>query len=111
MTTVSRSGRTALDTLSAQDKALLPPLPYGKASPAYRAQWIATISKVMEHEGMKCGVPVERADARRDRRAPGPGEFRRGTRVAVSEGLEGVARVVTRGAPYLGDGVPVEVVP
>ena len=60
---VSRQGRASLDALSAEARALLAPLPYGQASPVYRNQWIATISAVMEQEGMKCGVPVERADA------------------------------------------------
>ncbi|HKJ91514.1 MAG TPA: ChaN family lipoprotein, partial [Longimicrobiales bacterium] len=60
---VARHGREALDSLSAQALAYLPPLPYGKASPAYRDQWIATISEVMKQEGMKCGVPVAHADA------------------------------------------------
>lgn len=60
---VTRNGRAALDTVSAQDRQYLAPLPYGKASPAYRNQWIATISEVMKQEGMKCGVPVEDAQA------------------------------------------------
>lgn len=60
---VTRQGRTALDSLGPEARALLAPLPYGKASAAYREQWIATISAVMEQEGMKCGVPVEHADA------------------------------------------------
>lgn len=63
ITLVTRNGRAVLDTLSAQDREYLAPLPYGKASPAYRDKWIATISEVMEQEGMKCGVPVEHADA------------------------------------------------
>lgn len=60
---VTRNGRAALDSLPAQDRQYLAPLPYGKASPAYRDQWIATISEVMKQEGMKCGVPVEDAEA------------------------------------------------
>jgi uncharacterized iron-regulated protein len=63
VTLVSRQGREALTGLSAEALALLPPLPYGKASAAYRGQWIAMISKVMEQEGMKCGVPAPNADA------------------------------------------------
>lgn len=63
VTLVSRNGRAALDTLNERDRAYLAPLPYGKASPAYRDQWIATIAEVMEREGKKCGVSVEHADA------------------------------------------------
>jgi uncharacterized iron-regulated protein len=60
---VSRQGRQALDRLGPKALPLLPPLPFGTASPAYRDQWIATISKVMELEGMRCGVPVEHGAA------------------------------------------------
>jgi uncharacterized iron-regulated protein len=60
---VSRQGRTALDRLGPEARALVAPLPYGAASPAYRDQWIATISKVMEQEGTRCGVAVEHAAA------------------------------------------------
>lgn len=60
---VSRQGRAALDRLGPEARALLAPLPYGTASAAYRDQWIATISKVMQQEGMRCGVPVEHAAA------------------------------------------------
>lgn len=56
---VTIRGRPPLDSLSDRAKALLPPLPYGQASVAYRNKWIATISEVMEQEGKKCGVPVE----------------------------------------------------
>ena len=56
---VTRLGRESLDVLSAEAKESLPPLPYGKASDAYRKQWIEVISEVMEEEGMKCGIPVE----------------------------------------------------
>ena len=56
---VTRLGRESLDVLSAEAKASLPPLPYGKASDEYRKQWIEVISEVMEEEGMKCGIPVE----------------------------------------------------
>lgn len=63
VTLVTRNGRASLNDLSAQALAFLPPLPYGKASPAYRSQWISMIAKVMEQEGMKCGVPVPDADA------------------------------------------------
>jgi len=63
VTLVTRRGRDALNLLSQEAIALLPPLPYGKASPTYRDQWIATISEVMEQEGMKCGVPVAHAAA------------------------------------------------
>ena len=63
ITMVTRTGRTSLDTLDQQARQYLAPLPYAKASPAYRDKWIATISEVMQQEGMKCGVPVEHADA------------------------------------------------
>lgn len=60
---VTRQGRASLDSLGEAARAFLPPLPYGKASTLYRDRWIATISEVMEQEGMKCGVPVEHAAA------------------------------------------------
>lgn len=63
VTKVTREGRASLDALSEQAKALLPPLPYPTASTTYRDQWIEVISAVMEQEGTKCGVPVERAPA------------------------------------------------
>ncbi len=63
VTLVARRGREALTELSPAALAYLPPLPYGQASQAYRDQWIATISEVMEQEGMKCGVPVAHASA------------------------------------------------
>ncbi len=63
VTMVARHGRESLDQLSPQALSYLPPLPYGKASKAYRDQWIATILAVMEQEGMKCGVPVAHAAA------------------------------------------------
>lgn len=63
VTKVTREGRASLSELSDQAKAFLPPLPYGQPSPAYRDQWIAVISAVMEQEGTRCGVPVERAPA------------------------------------------------
>jgi uncharacterized iron-regulated protein len=63
VTMVSLHGRASLDALSPQALTLLPPLPYGKASPAYRDQWIATIADVMEQEGKKCGVPVAHPEA------------------------------------------------
>lgn len=62
---VSRRGREALDELDVRALELLPPLPFGRASAAYRAQWIATMSEVMELEGMRCGVPVAHAPAPR----------------------------------------------
>lgn len=60
---VTREGREALDRLGTEARQHLPPLPYGSASPRYRDQWIATMSGVMEQEGMKCGVPVPHAAA------------------------------------------------
>ncbi len=63
VTMVARQGRDALRELSEQARSYLPPLPYGQASDAYKRQWIATISEVMEQEGMKCGVPVAHPQA------------------------------------------------
>ncbi len=63
VTMVARHGRDALGQLGPEARGYLPPLPYGTASPAYRDQWIATISEVMQQEGMKCGVPVAHAAA------------------------------------------------
>ena len=63
VTMVARRGRAALDELGEQARTLLPPLPYPAASTSYRDQWIATISRVMEMEGMKCGMPVAHAAA------------------------------------------------
>lgn len=63
VTMVTREGRASLDRLGEQARTLLPPLPYGKASPAYRDQWIAVMSNVLQQEGMKCGVPTEKAAA------------------------------------------------
>ncbi len=62
-TRVTMHGREALNDLSPWAKEILPPLPYGKASEAYRKQWIEVISEVMEEEGMKCGIPVEQLAA------------------------------------------------
>ncbi|MGK7313617.1 MAG: ChaN family lipoprotein [Candidatus Longimicrobiales bacterium M2_2A_002] len=58
VTMVTRGGREALDALSPEALAYLPPLPYGRPSAEYRDQWIETIARVMEQEGTKCGVPV-----------------------------------------------------
>jgi uncharacterized iron-regulated protein len=58
-TRVTLHGRDALADLSPEAKAFLAPLPYGEASEAYRNQWIAVISEVMEQEGKRCGIPVE----------------------------------------------------
>ena len=63
VTMVSRAGRDALNGLSAPALSFLPPLPYGKASPEYRGQWIAMMAEVMEQEGMKCGMPSPNAAA------------------------------------------------
>ncbi len=55
---VSARGRESLEALGPQARAVLPPLPYGQPSPAYRDQWIGIISAVMQQEGMKCGRPI-----------------------------------------------------
>jgi uncharacterized iron-regulated protein len=60
---VSRQGRDSLNKLSKDARAYIAPLPYGKASAAYRSQWIAMMGEVMEQEGKKCGVPVPNAPA------------------------------------------------
>jgi len=60
---VTQQGRAALHDLPPAALELLPPLPYGQPSPAYRDQWIAVISEVMAGEAMKCGVPVEQPPA------------------------------------------------
>ncbi|MEX0893096.1 MAG: ChaN family lipoprotein [Gemmatimonadota bacterium] len=60
---VTQQGRAALHELPPAALELLPPLPYGQPSPAYRDQWIAVISAVMAGETMKCGVPVEQPPA------------------------------------------------
>jgi hypothetical protein len=60
---VTREGRESLLDLPEHAFQFLPPLPYGKASDAYRNQWIQVISEVMEEEGRKCGIPVEQLAA------------------------------------------------
>lgn len=76
-----------------------------------RAMRTVPIEAVLEADGEHATVYTVAADGRTARRVPVRVGAIRGSRVAVSEGLDGVARVVTRGAAYLGDGVPVEVVP
>lgn len=58
VTRVGMHGRESLDDLSAEARRSLAPLPYGQPSDAYRRQWIQTIMKVQEEEGMKCGLPI-----------------------------------------------------
>ncbi len=53
-----RLGRASLDDLSAEARATLAPLPYGKASRSYLDQWVYAITEVMEEELTKCGVPI-----------------------------------------------------
>ena len=60
---VTRDGRESLQELPAHAFDILPPLPYGQASDAYRRQWIEVISEVMEQEGKKCGIPIEQLAA------------------------------------------------
>lgn len=60
---VTRLGRAALEDLSPEALAHLPPLPYGQPSKAYRDQWIQVISDVMAQEGTKCGVAVPDSQA------------------------------------------------
>jgi uncharacterized iron-regulated protein len=57
-TRVTRYGRESLYDLSPKALVSLAPLPYGQPSEAYRNQWIQTISRVMEEEGLKCGLPI-----------------------------------------------------
>lgn len=59
-TRVTMNGRESLADLSPEALAWLAPLPYGQPSDAYRSQWIQIITEVMEEEGMKCGIPVEK---------------------------------------------------
>ncbi|MFQ5705376.1 MAG: ChaN family lipoprotein [Gemmatimonadales bacterium] len=61
-TRVSMNGRESLHDLSPQALASLAPLPYGQPSKEYRDQWIQVISKVMEKEGMKCGLPIPKPE-------------------------------------------------
>jgi uncharacterized iron-regulated protein len=60
---VTRLGRESLDALPPHALEVLPPLPYGEPSAAYRDQWIQVIARVMEQEGLKCGIPVAHAPA------------------------------------------------
>ena len=55
---VTRSGRAALDQLTAEARATLAPLPYGMGSREYLDQWVGTMARVIEQERMKCGVPI-----------------------------------------------------
>jgi uncharacterized iron-regulated protein len=59
----TRLGRESLHDLPPHARAILPPLPYGEPTAAYREQWIQVISRVMEQEGLKCGIPVAHAPA------------------------------------------------
>jgi uncharacterized iron-regulated protein len=59
VTRVTLHGRDSLEDLPARARESLPPLPYGPPSPEYRDQWIQVISRVMEQEGTRCGVPVD----------------------------------------------------
>jgi uncharacterized iron-regulated protein len=60
---VTRLGRESLDALPPHALEVLPPLPYGEPSAVYRDQWIRVIARVMEQEGLKCGIPVAHAPA------------------------------------------------
>ncbi len=55
---VTLHGRESLADLSPEALSNLAPLPYGQPSDAYRDQWIQAISKVMQEEGKKCGLPI-----------------------------------------------------
>ncbi len=65
-TRVTRYGRESLYDLSPEALASLAPLPYGEPSEEYRNQWIRVISKVMEEEGMKCGLPIPEPEEGKD---------------------------------------------
>ncbi len=65
-TRVTRYGRESLYDLSPEALASLAPLPYGEPSEKYRNQWIRVISKVMEEEGMKCGLPIPEPEEGKD---------------------------------------------
>lgn len=57
-TRVTMHGRESLNDLSPEARASLAPLPYGQPSDEYRDQWIRVISRVIEQERMKCGLPI-----------------------------------------------------
>jgi uncharacterized iron-regulated protein len=66
VTRVAMNGRESLHDLSPEALATLAPLPYGQPSQEYRNQWIRVISKVMEEEGMKCGLPIPEPEEGKD---------------------------------------------
>jgi multidrug efflux pump subunit AcrA (membrane-fusion protein) len=68
------------------------------------------VAALVEADGDRATVFALDADGTRARRVPVEIGELRGARVAVRRGLEGVARVVTDGAPYLDDGARVRVV-
>ncbi len=62
----TRLGRESLENLSADARATIAPLPYGKPSRAYVDQWVRAMANVMEEERMKCGVPIVDSVATRE---------------------------------------------
>jgi multidrug efflux pump subunit AcrA (membrane-fusion protein) len=72
---------------------------------------LVPIGSILEADGDAATVYTLAADGRTAKRLPVTVGFIAGERVAVSGGLEGVSRVVTDGAAYLGDGAAVQVVP
>jgi multidrug efflux system membrane fusion protein len=72
---------------------------------------LVPIQAILEADGEAATVYTVTADGRRARRLPVTVAFIQGERVALSGGVDGVERVVTDGAAYLGDGAAVEVVP
>lgn len=72
---------------------------------------LVPIQAILEADGSQATVYTLAPDGRTARRLPVTVGFISGERVAVAGGLDGVARVVTDGAAYLGDGAAVKVVP
>jgi uncharacterized iron-regulated protein len=53
---VARQGEEALDALSPEARATLPPLPVARPSDRYRAEWNAVMGAIMEHAGGETGA-------------------------------------------------------
>ena len=76
-----------------------------------RKMRVVPIEAILEADGDRATVYTVDAAGRRARRLPVTVGFIQGSRVAVSGGIDGAARVVTDGAAYLSDGAAVKVVP
>ncbi|TVR54437.1 MAG: hypothetical protein EA421_08500 [Gemmatimonadales bacterium] len=53
---VARQGEEALDALSPEARAFLPPLPVARPSDRYRAEWNAVMGAIMEHRSGEAGA-------------------------------------------------------